>query len=151
MKSGWHTKIENLKNNQIVDWIYTAAVVYKNKMIKNNYFDNSLGIYSYLEDLDFSLNFRKKNLRLIINCSAKIKHPIIIERNDYKFGLLEILNRHYLVKKHNLSLPSFYLGAIIRSLISLIEFFKGKFNFISRFFGNIYGILFCLFSYNKRK
>lgn len=151
MKSGWHTKIENLKNNQIVDWIYTAAVVYKNKLIKNNYFDNSLGVYSYLEDLDFCLNFKKKNLRLIINCSAKIKHPNVIERNDYKFGLLEILNRYYLVKKHSLCVPSFYLAAIIRSLLSIIEFFKGKFNFIYRFFGNICGILFCLFNYNKRK
>lgn len=151
MRSGWHTKIVNIKNDTIVDWIYSAAVVYKVELIKNKYFDNSLGTYSYLEDLDFSLNLKKKNVKFIINSSAKIKHPNIIERNDYKFGLLEIINRHYLVKKHKLNIFSFYLASILRSFISLFPLFRGNMQSLFRFFGNACAITYCLFNLKKHK
>ena len=149
MRSGWHTKIENIKNDKIVDWIYSAAVIYKAELIKNKYFDTSLGTYSYLEDLDFSLNLKKKNVKFIINSSAKIKHPNLIERNDYKFGLLEIINRHYLVKKYKLNIFIFYLASVLRSFISLFSLFTGKINSLSRFFGNVCAILYCLFNMKK--
>jgi deoxyhypusine synthase len=50
-KSGWHTKISNLKSDKFVDWIYTAAAVYKYNLIKNIKFDTFLGKYSYLEEI----------------------------------------------------------------------------------------------------
>jgi glycosyltransferase involved in cell wall biosynthesis len=152
MGSGWHTKIENLKNDKIVEWIYSAAVIYKTALINKKFFDINLGIYSYLEDLDFSLNLKKnKKIKFIICHLAKFKHPNVIERNDYKFGLLEIINRHYIVKKHRLNIISFYLGAVLRCLISFFFIFKGNINFISRFIGNLFGIIYCLFISKVKK
>ena len=62
LKSGWHTKILNVKKNIYVDWLYTTACIYKSEIIHNLKFDQNLGQYSYLEDLDFSLNLNNLNL-----------------------------------------------------------------------------------------
>ncbi len=35
MRSGWHTKIVNLKKNTYVEWVPTAAVIFKSKFINN--------------------------------------------------------------------------------------------------------------------
>jgi glycosyltransferase involved in cell wall biosynthesis len=143
-KSGWHTKIKNLKQDSFVDWLYSTGCVYKCKLIKNIEFDNSLGVYSYLEDLDFSLQLKRRKLKLIIAHLAKFKHPNDIERTSFNFGVLEIVNRYKIVKKYYLNKELFFLGAIIRSLISFLSIFKGNINYFFRGWGNIFGILKCL-------
>jgi glycosyltransferase involved in cell wall biosynthesis len=146
MKSGWQTKIVNIKKDIFVDWLYMCASVYKYESIKKLRFNLSLGSYSYLEDLDFCLNFKKKN-KLIIFYNAKFLHPNFIERNNFKFGILEIENRFNIVKKYNLNTSSFFLGAIIKVLISFLEIFNGKFNSVNRCLGNICGIFKCLINF----
>lgn len=138
-KSGWHTKISNLKNNTNVDWIYAAASIFKLNIVKNVRFSNSFGKYSYLEDLDYSLKI--KNKKFVIVSSARFKHPNDIIRNNYNFGTIEIFNRFLIVQKHKLSIKSFFLGAILRTIISFIGFFHGKPKSIFRTFGNIIGIM----------
>jgi hypothetical protein len=141
-KSGWHTKIANLKSDEFVDWIYTAAAVYKLNFIKNIKFDTVLGKYSYLEDLDFCLSLKKK---LIICYKAKFIHPNDIERKDFNFGVTEITNRYIVVRKHKLNIISFFLGAFLRFFISFLLIFKKDFKFFFRSTGNAVGILKCLF------
>jgi len=141
-KSGWHTKISNLKSDKFVDWIYTAAAVYKYNLIKNIKFDTSLGKYSYLEDLDFCLSLKKK---MIICCKAKFIHPNDIERKNFNFGVTEITNRYIVVRKHKLNIISFFLGAFLRFFISFLLIFKKDFKFFFRSMGNAVGILKCLF------
>ena len=143
-KSGWHTKIKNLKKDSFVEWIYSTGTVYKCKLIKNVQFDISLGTYSYLEDLDFSLQLKRKKLKLIVAHLAKFKHPNDIERTSFNFGVLEIVNRYKIVKKYYLNKKLFFLGAIIRSLISFLSIFKGNINYFFRAWGNIFGIFKCL-------
>ena len=140
-KSGWHTKIVNLKSNKFVDWIYTGAAVYKHKLIKDVRFDNNLGKYSYLEDLDFCLVLKKN---FIIAFNAKFTHPNNIERVDFNFGITEIVNRFILVRKHKLSIFSFFLGAFLRFFISFLLIYKKNYNFFFRSIGNIIGILKCI-------
>jgi hypothetical protein len=141
-KSGWHTRIVNVKSDQFVDWIYTAAVVYKFNLIKNVKFDIFFGKYSYLEDLDFCLSLKKK---LIICYKAKFIHPNDIERRNFNFGVTEIINRFTVVKKHKLSIASFLLGSLLRFSISFILIFTNDFRFFYRSVGNIVGILKSLF------
>ena len=141
-KSGWHTKISNLKSDKFVDWIYTAAAVYKYNLIKNIKFDTFLGKYSYLEDLDFCLSLKKK---MIICCKAKFIHPNDIERKNFNFGVTEITNRYIVVRKHKLNIISFFLGASLRFFISFLLIFKKDFKFFFRSTGNVVGILKCLF------
>jgi GT2 family glycosyltransferase len=141
-KSGWHTKISNLKSDKFVDWIYTAAAVYKYNLIKNIKFDTFLGKYSYLEDLDFCLSLKKK---LIICCKAKFIHPNDIERKNFNFGITEITNRYIVVRKHKLNIISFFLGSFLRFLISFLLIFKKDLKFFFRSIGNVVGILKCLF------
>ena len=137
-KSGWQTKIMNLKKDTKVDWVYTAASIFKLNLIKNIRFDTSFGIYSYLEDLDFCLQLHKK--KLLIVHKAKFLHPNEIERNNFYFGITEIFNRFIIVKKNKLNLTSFFCGAFIRFLISFVGFLKGNFSFFFRACGNILGI-----------
>ena len=55
--SGWQSKILNIKNDIYVDWIYTTACIFKTSEIQTIRFNLNFGNYSYLEDLEFSLNF----------------------------------------------------------------------------------------------
>ena len=59
-ESGWHSKIINLKEDVIAEWVFTTICIYKKKDIAGFKFDETFSEYSYLEDLDFSLNLKKK-------------------------------------------------------------------------------------------
>jgi GT2 family glycosyltransferase len=141
-QSGWQTKIINLKKDQTVEWIYTAACIFKFKIIKNIRFDESFGSYSYLEDLDFSLKLKKK---IFIPYKAKFNHPNIVERNGFNFGFIEVRNRYIIVKKNNLVTIYFFIGTLVRFLISIISSFFGKPRFLARALGNVYGLLYVFF------
>ena len=137
-KSGWQTKIMNLNKDTEVEWVYTAASVFKFNFIKSIKFDISFGNYSYLEDLDFCLQLHKRKLLMVHK--AKFLHPNQIERNNFLFGVTEIFNRFMIVKKHKLNFTSFFCGALTRFLISFVGFLQGNLSFLFRAFGNILGI-----------
>ena len=63
-KGAWHTKILNVKNDINADWVFTTASIFYSKNIQNKIFDKSFGAYSYLEDLDFSLNVTQKKKKI---------------------------------------------------------------------------------------
>lgn len=141
-KSGWHTKIINLEKDIYADWLSTQAVVYYKKDLKNIWFEEKFGQYSYLEDLDFSYKLKKRNKNLKVVYKAKYKSPLISKRHGFTFGKIEIYNRYLFVKKNSLDYSYFLIGSLFRSLQSLgtgLIFFNLK--SINRFFGNIYGIL----------
>jgi GT2 family glycosyltransferase len=145
-RGGWHTKILNIKKDIFVDWIYTTACIYKFQDIKNYRFDETFGGYSYLEDLDFSLNLKKNNKRIIISHLAKYIHPENIDRSSFKFGIIEVINRYKIVKKNNLKKNIFFISIFIRFLYSLlISLLKLNFNYFCRAFGNIFGLLLIIF------
>ena len=134
--SGWHTKAINLKKNTMVEWLPTQAVIYKYKIIKKKRFNLDYGVYSYLEDLDFSYSIKKN---LIINSKAKYSSNNIVKRNKFRFGEKEIINRFIFVKKFRLNSIKFGIGTI---LLILRNFFVIVFeiNNILRVLGNLKGI-----------
>lgn len=146
-KSGWHSKILNLKKDILADWVFTTICVFKKEEIKGFKFDESFGQYSYLEDLDFSLNLKKKNKKIYISSKAKFKHPANIDRSSFNFGVIEIKNRFKIVNKHNLSKKYFVLGCIIRLMISILKSISFNQKYFFRAVGNIYSF-FILFKNN---
>jgi len=143
-KSGWQSRFLNFKKNTYVEWLPTRAVVYSVKLSKNLRFDTNLGVYGYLEDLDFSLQLKK--LGKIMVCSeAKYTHDQTISRPGYDFGKKEVKNRYYLVKKHNLSKILFFFTLSLKILLNFKEGIKGNKNSLKRFYGNMNA----LFNINK--
>ncbi|WP_440924884.1 glycosyltransferase family 2 protein [Candidatus Pelagibacter sp.] len=143
LQSGWQTKIQNLKKNLKTNWASSAALVLKKQNIKNKKFDESFGNYSYLEDIDFSLQF--KPLFFFIVSKAYFFHLQDIQRTSFRFGFIEVVNRYKIVKKYKLKKFSYFKMIILKSILNLLNIFFGKFRFINRFVGNIYGIIYVIF------
>lgn len=115
--SGWQTKINNVKQNQEVEWLSTQAVIYKNKK-KKLYFDNFFKGYSYLEDLDYS--YRMSNFgNLIVVKKAMYYHNNNIERKSFSFGQKEFINRYYFIKKNKIYTRYFFLGGVVKIFLNL--------------------------------
>ncbi len=142
-QSGWQSKILNIKDDITVDWIYTTACIFKLEAIKNLRFNENFGSYSYLEDLEFSLNFFKTKQKIIISSDAKYFHPLSIDRSSFKFGLYEVRNRFKIIKKYNLSKSRFFIMTFVRMSLFILKIFIFKKNYFYRGLGNIYGILNC--------
>ena len=139
-RSGWQSKILNLKKDIVGDWVFTTICIYKFQEIKNFKFDETFGEYSYLEDLDFSLNLMKTNKKICLSSEAKFLHPENIDRSSFRFGITEIKNRFKIVKKYKLSKGLFLCGAMVRFLISLMKTFSFNKKYLMRCIGNIYSI-----------
>ena len=136
-KSGWQSKILNLQNDIVGDWIFTTICTYKFEDIKNFNFDESFGEYSYLEDLDFSLNLKTNNKKIYISSEAKFLHPDNIDRSSFQFGITEVVNRYKIVKKYKLSKNLFFLGVFFRFSLSAIKSLSLDKKYFLRCLGNI--------------
>ena len=141
--------IENLKvkKNLQSQWLPTACVIYKKDFLIGKYFNESFGAYSYLEDLDFSLqiNPERQNIFLVV-ANAKFLHLKEVIRTSFVFGYYEFLNRYKIVRKFKLKKKSFFLMAsckIILTVFSILINYKNIF----KLFGNITAIILCLIFY----
>lgn len=142
LKSGFQTIINNIESDMKSEWISFAATVCKYNHIKNYKFDETFGQYSYLEDLDFSLNLKKN---LIIISDAKYLHYKDIERTSFKFGFIEVVNRYKIITKYKLSKLSFYKMILIKIILNFISIFYKNINFFMRLVGNVAGIIYVVF------
>jgi GT2 family glycosyltransferase len=140
-RSGWHSKIINLKEDVLADWVFTTMCIYKSAVIRGLKFDETFGEYSYLEDLDFSLNLMKNNRKILLSSKSKFKHPKNIDRSGFRFGITEILNRHKIIKKNKLSKKLFYIALSLRFFLSLLKSIKLNKKYFLRALGNIYALL----------
>ena len=139
-RSGWHSKILNLKKDFLGDWMFTTMCIYKTEEINQIRFDESFGSYSYLEDLDFSLNFLNKDKKFYLCSEAKFKHPIDIDRSNFKFGIIEAINRFKIVRKYNLSKKLFFIVLLFRAFFSFLKSLTFKIKYFQRGLGNIYAL-----------
>ncbi len=145
LNSGWHTKISNLKKDAFVEWIYTGATIYKTKIIKKKLLKDLNKGFNYLEDLYFSYSFTKKNFKHIVIAKAKVLNNNIVSRNDFKFGYIEIMNRYKFVNNYKLRKSKFYFTSAIRSIFLWTNLLSLNVKIIFRFFGNIMGLINCLY------
>jgi hypothetical protein len=95
------------------------------------------GIFNgYLEDLDFSLELKKRG-KLMVCSNAKYTHDQSITRPGFEFGKKELRNRYYIVKKHNLKKNLFFLTSLFRMILTLKEGIFGDINSFKRLAGNL--------------
>ena len=142
--NGWHTKISNVKSDLKTIWLSTQACIFKTEFFDmNTYFEDSLGSYSYLEDLFFSYEMGKKG-DMIVSSSSQYTHPDNIERSDFKFGQIEVVNRYKFVIKNNFSTYKFYITILLKVFFTFLKIITFKIKFFPKFFGNISGIILCI-------
>ena len=139
--SGWHTRLVHAVEPTEVEWLATIAAIWRAEAIRELRFDEYFEQYSYLEDLEFSLQASGRG-RFIILPSATFLHTPALggRKSQFWFGRIEIRNRSYIVKKHGLSLWRFWLGATIRSAMTLGVGLTRDTRELSRFFGNVYEV-----------
>ena len=142
MPSGWHTLTGTVSKTTFVQWLPSTASIWRKNIFEKFRFDEYFDGYSYLEDLDFSFSVSKK-YRLSVVAEAGFYHyPSPFGRiSHYRFGKIEVANRLYFVKKHNLSVPRCYLGLFLRLLMSLGYVLTGEGKeYLHRVVGNCAGL-----------
>jgi GT2 family glycosyltransferase len=145
--AGFQTMIERPLTTAYTDWLPSTAAVWRKEVFSRFRFDEWFTGYSYLEDLDFSYRVGKA-YRLAVVASARCVHfPAPSGRGSgYAFGLREVVNRVYFVKKNpELSLPKCYLALCARALMSLGLSIRGLSRYqLQRVAGNAAGLAACL-------
>ena len=144
-RSGWHSTINNVRTDTFVQWLFSGATIYKKKIIKNDKFDENLGIYSYLEDLFFSYEIINRGYKLLVPKNAKFLNVNFVERSNFGFGVKEIINRYKFVKKYKLSISKFLIVSFLRFLKSFFSILKLDLKYFMRSLGNIYAFIKIIF------
>lgn len=136
-RSGWHTRIRYVQAPTAVEWLTTCAVIWRAEPIRDLRFDEFFVQYSYLEDLDFSLQARSRGRFLILPEATYLHRPAAGGRKSrFWFGRIEVRNRYYIVRKHDLSEGRFWMGAGLRALLTIGSVLSGHPAESSRFVGN---------------
>ncbi len=147
--SGWHTRIGSVDEDTVAEWVGTGAVVWRRKVLNRHRFDPFFQGYSYLEDLDFSYGVSRE-CTLMIVADARFRHFHHHDEWDkhrlYDFGKMEVRNRLFFVKKHNLSVARCYAGLFVRTFMTLADVItiKNKGSYY-RAKGNLAGMLHGIF------
>ncbi len=141
--SGWQSLYGKVDKNTEVEWLSSQAIVLRRDILEEYKFDEYFDGYSYLEDVDFSYSIsRKYKMVVVADALFEHYHSTSGRVSDYQFGKVETRNRKYIVKKHNLSMLSFYASAFIRGCITLkVALFGMDKNALRRAIGNIVGLL----------
>lgn len=144
LPSGFQTIVQYLPSNEVVQWFPASASIWRKELLSRFRFDEWFEGYSYLEDVDFCHRIGKI-CRLMIVAEAKYLHlPAPSGRPDaFLFGVREVKNRLYLVRKHSdFSLAKCYAALLLRILISLVSAVQEKkVSYIPRISGNIVALL----------
>ena len=151
MENGWQTKIINQKKNLDSQWASTAAIVLKKNFLAGKSFEKNFGTYSYLEDLDFSLQLNpRRNYLFLIASNAKFIHLKEVVRTSFVFGFYEFINRYMIVKKFGLSKLQFFFMAIVKIFLVICSIVSNYKN-IFKLTGNIVGIIACVIFIKTKK
>jgi GT2 family glycosyltransferase len=121
LPSGFQTMIGRVQESTRVEWISTGAVVWRREVLEKFRLDEWFREYSYLEDLDFSLQVNKRYQLWVVGEAGYYHYPGRTGRgSDFQFGRREVFNRIYLAKKHKaLSLGKCRLALLCRIAIDL--------------------------------
>jgi GT2 family glycosyltransferase len=140
LPSGFQTIVQYLLQDEYVQWFSASASVWRRSLLTEFRFDEWFEGYSYLEDLDYCYRVGK-DYKLMIVAKAKYRHlPSPSGRlSSYFFGVREVKNRLYFVRKHpEFSLAKCYLALLLRILISLVSSVQErKLSYIPRIGGNV--------------
>jgi len=141
--AGFQSMIGRVETTEYADWLPSTASVWRREVFDGFRFDEWFQGYSYLEDLDFSYRVGKA-YRLAVVATARYRHlPAQSGRGDgYAFGLREVRNRVYFVRKNpEMSLARCHAALSVRLLMSAaLGFQEIKPYYFGRALGNIVGL-----------
>lgn len=109
LPSGYNTMICPVDETLYTRWLFGGATVWRRDVIREFSYDEWFAGTGYLEDLDYSYRVGGK-YKLAVVADARLDHlswPIRREMN-YTLGRWQVVNRHYLVRKHKLSRVGFW-------------------------------------------
>ena len=141
--SGWQTMVQPVHETIYVDWLCSAAAVWRRDVFDDYLFDERFEGYSYLEDLDFSYSVSRKFRLAIVGGPGFLHFPSPRGRiSGFHFGKVEAANRLYFVRKHGLSTVRCYAGILIRLAMTLGQGMKERDPyFVQRACGNVAGLV----------
>jgi len=121
LSSGFHTMIDRVDRLRHVRWLPGGASVWRKAALGNDPFDERLGAYSYLEDIDLSYRVGKEFEFFVIPEAKYYHHEASNSRiNRYRYGQKVVVNRLYFVRKHKeFSLWKCYIALLVRFGITL--------------------------------
>ena len=142
--SGFQTMIGPIAATAWAEWLPSGASVWRREVFSKFRFDEWFDGYSYLEDLDFSYRVGR-TAKLAVVAPARYLHlPAAGGRGGgYVFGMREVLNRIYFVRKNaGLSLAKCRAALSVRLLMSLaLAVRERKTSYAARAFGNAVGLM----------
>ncbi len=110
LTNGLFNIINRASQPQTVDWLPGAFMCYRWPLVKDIKFDEQLTGYGLGEDLDFSL-LAKTRGELWVAPVINVRHEHSPSGRDWRaFGVMRIVNRRYLRRKHFRRRPLFWLG-----------------------------------------
>jgi GT2 family glycosyltransferase len=141
--AGFQTMIGVPDGTEFADWLPSGACLWRREVFTRFRFDEWFRGYSYLEDLDFSYSVGKHYRLAVVADAGYFHYPAAEGRgNGYEFGVREVLNRVYFVRKNpELSLFKCYLALALRCLMSVTSGFREQRpGYFLRAFGNVIGM-----------
>ncbi len=142
--SGFQTMIGPVAASEWAEWLPGGASVWRREVFSKCRFDEWFDGYSYLEDLDFSYRVGR-TAKLAVVAPARYLHlPAAGGRGGgYAFGVREVLNRTYFVKKYSaFSLGRCRAALSLRLLMSLAMAVRERnASSAARAFGNAVGLM----------
>ena len=115
LRSGFNTLVCPADKTRFVQWIFGGGTVWRRKVFEEFLFDEWFDGDGFCEDLDFSYRVGKK-YKLAVAAQAKVQHlsPSVGQRrNNFEFGVSQVCNRYYFVRKHpELSKPLCLWGSV---------------------------------------
>lgn len=137
--SGWGTLSGRVERVRAVEWLPATAVLWRSEVTETERFDEGLGAYSLLEDLDFSYRAARR-WRLAVVPDAFYWHlPAAGGRpGGREFGRLEVRNRLRFVRKAGLSEPRCWAALLLRAMASgLLSLYRWDMDLLLRSIGNL--------------
>lgn len=114
LPSGHNTSLRAQPRPYEVRWLPGGASLWRREAVEAFRFDEWFTGYSYLEDVEYSLRVGRR-YRLMAVPQSRIRHESarFSWRQQFRFGVWQVTNRIYLVRRH----PELSLGWCLWSLV----------------------------------
>jgi len=143
LASGFHTPLPHFDRLTRVQWLTSAASIWRKDIFEQYGFDEAFGAYSYLEDLDLSVRVGR-TWELVVVPGAEFAHWEVPHgrMNRYRYAMKGVVNRLYLVRKSpEFSLTKAVAVILIRTALKLFQGIRyGRWSDVQWALGNVVGL-----------
>ena len=153
LRSGHNTMVRSSDGTNYAQWLSGAATIWRREILDKYKFDEWFAGYGLGEDLEFSYRVGK-TCKLAVVGEAQVQHLTAPpeQRDNYRFGQMEIVNRFYFVRKNpELSIALFWWASFWQVLENAFRSVIGlRKPYLVRVLGNLSGFVKALSSRTSR-